>query len=255
MTTRAKNPAGWRARCHTATASAIARSAKRTTRRHSRPAWQKIVPVVVVMLALFLVWRYTPLAEWLTAQSVIAWAREAGKHPWSPVLLTVAYILAAFTMFPRPLLTLLSIIAYGPWLGFGVSMMGIIASAAAVYYAGRALPKGTLHDLGGDKLERVGATLRKHGVLAALAVSIVPVAPFPLVGMTAGAAGIRLWQFLLGVTAGMTPGTLATAIFTDQLLAALDDEGEVNYWIIAAIVLVFAVLIVVVKRWLTKVHR
>ena len=255
MAVKATKRQGWRTRCGALTQSAITRSAQRTKKRHSRPAWQKIVPALVVVVGLFLAWRYTPLAEWLTAQQIIEWAREAGRMRWSPVILTLAYVVAAFVMFPRPLLTLLSIIAFGPWLGFGISMMGIVASAAAVYYAGRALPKDTLHDLGGDKLEQVGKTLRKHGVLAALAVSIVPVAPFPLVGMTAGAAGVGLWQFLVGVTAGMTPGTLATALFTDQVLAALDDEAEVNYWIIAGVVAVFAVLIVIVKRWLTRVHR
>ena len=72
----------------------------------------------------------------------------------------------------------------------------------------------TLRELGGEKLEKTGRMLRKHGVSAALAVSIVPVAPFPMVGMTAGAAKVRLWHFLTGVSLGMLPGTIATAVFT-----------------------------------------
>ncbi len=217
--------------------------------------WQKLLPPLVIMLALFLTWRFTPLAEWLTAQHIIEWARQIGRLSWSPVLVISAYVAAAFVMFPRPLLTLFSIIAYGPWLGFTISMIGIISSAAAVYFAGRALPKSTLFSLGGKKLEAVGETLRKHGALAALAVSIVPVAPFPLVGMTAGAAGIKLWQFLAGVTIGMMPGTIATTLFTDQVLAALEGEREVNYWIVAAVLVAFAVVMFFMKRWLTRVHR
>lgn len=207
------------------------------------------------MLALFLIWRFTPLADELTARHIIEWARATGRVSWSPLVVIFAYVAAAFVMFPRPLITLLSIIAYGPWPGFAVSMIGIVASAAAVYCAGRALPESTLFNLGGEKLEAVGKTLRRHGALAALAVSIVPVAPFPLVGMTAGAAGIKLWQFLVGVTLGMLPGTVATVLFTDQVLAAVEGDGEVNYWIIAAALLVFAVLIFFMKRWLTRVHR
>jgi len=245
----------WGTRCQKLTTTAITRSVRSTSIRHKRPAWQKLVPPLAIMLALFLVWRFTPLADELTAQHIIEWARETGRVRWSPLVVVGAYVAAAFVMFPRPLITLLSIIAYGPWLGFTVSMIGIVGSAVAVYYAGRALPKSTLFNLGGEKLEAVGETLRKHGALAALAVSIVPVAPFPLVGMTAGASGIKLWQFLVGVTLGMLPGTVATVLFTDQVLAALEDEGEVNYWIFAGVLLVFAVLIFFVKRWLTKVHR
>jgi phospholipase D1/2 len=250
-----KKRGDWASRSRNLTKTAITHSVRRTSTRHKRPVWQKLVPPLAIMLALFLVWRFTPLADELTAQHIIEWARETGRVSWSPVAVVCAYVAAAFIMFPRPLITLLSIIAYGPWPGFAVSMVGIVCSAAAVYYAGKALPESTLFKLGGDKLEAVGETLRKHGTLAALAVSIVPVAPFPLVGMTAGAAGIKLWQFLIGATVGMLPGTIATVLFTDQVLAALEHEQEVNYWIVAAVAVVFAVVMFFMKRWLTKVHR
>jgi uncharacterized membrane protein YdjX (TVP38/TMEM64 family) len=237
------------------TTTTLARSAKRTSTRHARPLWKKVVPFLVVVLVLFLAWRFTPLADVLTARNVVRWARAVGSVRGSELLMIIAFVLSAFVMFPRPVLTLLSIIAYGALAGFGVSMGGILASATAVYFAGRAVPKDTLDEHGGAQLERTVKTLRKHGVLAAFAVSIVPVAPFPLIGMTAGAARVKLWQYLTGVMLGMLPGTVATALFTNQLLAALDEEAEVNYWIVAAALLVLAALIVIVKRWLQKIHK
>jgi uncharacterized membrane protein YdjX (TVP38/TMEM64 family) len=240
---------------HALTSTTLARSAKRTSTRHARPLWKKIVPIFVVALVFFLVWRFTPLADILTARNVVRWARAVGRLTGSEFLMIVAFVLSAFVMFPRPILTLLSIIAYGPLAGFAVAMTGILASATAVYFAGRAVPKRTLNEHGGPKLKRTIATLRKHGVIAALAVSIVPVAPFPLVGMAAGAARVKLWQYLTGVMLGMLPGTVATALFTNQLLAALDDEAEVNYWIVAGAILVLAALIVIVRRWLQKIHK
>jgi phospholipase D1/2 len=245
----------WSARSQVLTLRAIERCARRTHVHSERPVWRKLVPALVVMLGLFLAWRYTPLADVLTATNVIRWARVVGSLNWAPFAIVAGYCVAAFVMFPRPLITLLCVIAYGPWIGVALSMTGIVASALAVYYAGRALPDSTLRELGGDKLERTGKTLREHGVLAALAVSIVPIAPFPLVGMTAGAAKIRLWHFLVGVALGMSPGTLATAVFTNQVLAALDDEAKVNYWLVAGVVLVLAALIVSVRRWLAKISR
>jgi len=241
--------------CRTFTTSALAGSARRTSTRHARPLWKKVVPPLVVVFALFLAWRYTPLADVLTARNVVKWARAVGRMKASELLMILAFVVSAFVMFPRPILTLLSVIAYGPLAGFGVSMTGILASATAVYYAGRAVPKHTIHELGGEKLDRATKTLRKHGVLAALALSIVPVAPFPLIGMTAGAARVKLWQYLTGVTVGMLPGTLATALFTRELLAALDEEADINYWIVAAAALVLVALILVVRRWLTRLHK
>jgi uncharacterized membrane protein YdjX (TVP38/TMEM64 family) len=244
----------WSARSQELTLRAIERSARRTHKRSSRPTWQKIVPALVVMLGLFLAWRYTPLADVITASNVVKWARTVGSIPWAPFAIVAAYSVAAFTMFPRPLITLLCVIAYGPWLGASLAITGIVASAIAVYFAGRALPDSTLRELGGEKLEKTGRMLRKHGVSAALAVSIVPVAPFPMVGMTAGAAKVRLWHFLTGVCLGMLPGTIATAVFTDQVLAALDDEGEVNLWLVAGVVAVLIALILYVRRWFAKME-
>src|SRR5687767_13652025 len=121
MATRSKKkPGAWATKSHTLTLNAITRCARRTSRRRERPAWHN-----------------TPLAEALTAQAVVRWAREVGRMHWSAVFVVLAYIVAAFVMFPRPLLTLLSIIAYGAWAGFGVAMAGIVGSALAVYYAGR----------------------------------------------------------------------------------------------------------------------
>lgn len=242
----------WSARSQELTLRAIERSARRTDTRSKRPFWRKLVPALVIMLGLFLAWRYTPLADILTASNVIKWARALGSTTWAPFAIVAAYCVAAFTMFPRPLITLICVIAYGPWLGVSLALGGIIASALSVYYAGRALPDTTLRELGGEKLEKTGKTLRKHGVAAALAVSIVPVAPFPLVGMTAGAAKVRLWHFLTGVSLGMLPGTIATAVFTDQVLAALDDEGDVNLWLVAGVVVVLITLIMIVRRWFAK---
>lgn len=245
----------WSARSQELTLRAIERSARRTHTRSKRPAWRKVVVALVVMLGLFLAWRYTPLSDVITASNVIKWARTVGSTPWAPFAIVAAYCIAAFTMFPRPLLTLLCVIAYGPWLGASLAMGGIMASAVAVYYAGRALPDTTLRELGGEKLEKTGKMLRKHGVAAALAVSIVPVAPFPMVGMTAGAANVRLWHFLTGVSLGMLPGTVATAVFTDQVLAALDEEGEVNLWLVAGVVIVLISLILIVRRWFAKMEN
>ena len=44
-------------------------------------------------------------------------------------------------MFPRPLITLFAVIAFGPWLGFVYSMTGILLAALVTYYVGVKLPR------------------------------------------------------------------------------------------------------------------
>jgi hypothetical protein len=77
----------------------------------------------------------------------------------------------------------------------------------------------------------------------------VPLAPFFVPGLVAGAIRVKLWQFLLGTFFGMLPGTLATTIFTEQLQIAFAEGGQINYGIVAGVVLTYAAVTLLVRRW------
>jgi phospholipase D1/2 len=219
------------------------------------PAWGKLALIVLGVFALAMVWRYTPLAEVVTSERVIDWARSAGDVWLAPFAVIAAYVPAAFVMFPRPLITLFAVIAFGPWLGFATSMAGIVAAALATYYAGQVLPRDTVRHLVGKKAIEMSEVLRRRGLLAVFALRIVPVAPFFIEGMAAGAIRIKLWHFVVGTIMGMAPGTLTTTVFGDQLATALEDPSQINYWLIAGVAVLFVVLIWCVRRWFVKEHR
>lgn len=220
--------------------------------RRRKPAWGKLLAIVVACAALAAAWRYTPLSEYVTAQRVIAWARAVRETPWAPIVVVLIYTPAAFVMFPRPLLTLLTVVAFGPWLGFVYGMAGILLSALATYYAGRTMRTATVERLAGDELNHVRKVLREHGLAAMTAMRIVPAAPFALEGILAGAMRIKLWHFMLGTFIGMTPGVLATSVFGEQLTRALEDPSTINWWVVAAVVTGFAALTWFVKRWFDR---
>jgi phospholipase D1/2 len=217
--------------------------------RRRGPAWGKILAAALVIAALAAAWRYTPLSEYITAQRVTGWARAMRGSHWAPIAVMLAYTPAAFVMFPRPLITLFTVIAFGPWLGFAYSMTGIIAAALATYYAGRVLPPGTVKRIAGDKLDDVTKALRRHGLLAMLAVRVVPAAPFVVEGVIAGAVRIKVWDYTLGTFIGMLPGVLATTVFGNEIAAALEDPSRINYWLVGAVVAAMVVLTWLVRRW------
>lgn len=230
-------------------------SVTQTQSAPKRPAWIKLGAVALVFFGLFLSWRYTPLADFLSAERMMGWARHARTVSWVPAALVAVYTPSAFVMFPRPLITLFAVVAFGPWYGFALSMAGIIGSSLATYGVGRALPDRILSRLAGKNLERTTRTLRKRGFLSVLAVSLAPLAPFPIVGMIAGAAHIKLRDYVLGTAAGMLPGTLATTVFANQIEAVLEDPERINYWVVGAIVAVFVALMIGVRRWIIRVHH
>lgn len=220
-----------------------------------RTAGPKLAAFALALIALAAAWRYTPLADLLDANQVTAWAREFGGRVWAPLVILAAYTPACLVMFPRPLITLAAVVAFGPVLGFVYSMSGILLASYATYAAGRRMPRNRVRRLAGRDLNAITDTLRRRGLLAVTALRLVPLAPFAVEGFVSGAIRIKLWHFMLGTFIGMLPGTLAATIFGDQLEAALEDPSNISYPLLAAVVIVLTVLSLIVRRWLVKQRR
>jgi len=217
-----------------------------------RSSWIKLAAAALLVAGLAAAWRFTPLSRLITPANVTDTARALRATSWAPIALVLAYTPAEFLMFPRAVLTLFGSVAFGAWLGAAYGLAGIFIASLATYFAGHMLPDGTVRRVAGRRVERVAKVLRRHGVLAVLAVRVVPVAPSGVEGVVAGAMRIKLWEYLVGTMLGMTPGVLVSAFFGGQVATALDDPSQVNYWLIAAVVLLFAGMTFVVGRRLAK---
>lgn len=215
----------------------------------------RLLAVVTVVAALTALWRYTPLAGWVDANRVTAWAHEFADRPWAPLAILLAYTPACVVMFPRPLITLAAVVAFGPRLGFVYALSGILLAALFSYLAGLRMPHHTVRNVAGPRLLRLAEALRRRSLVSVTALRLVPLAPFVVEGLVAAAIGIPLLPFMLGTLFGMLPGTLATTIFGGQIEAAIEDPSRVNYSVLVAVVLVLAALSLVVRRWLvTQQH-
>jgi phospholipase D1/2 len=218
---------------------------------HARkPSWPKIAMIVLGLIGLTALWKFTPMAEFLDGNHITRWARRFGDQWWVPLATILAYTPAALTMFPRPLITLFAVIAFGPLLGFAYAMLGIELSAWVTFVAGQKLNPGTVRRVAGAKLHSILQVLRRRGLLAITALRLVPLAPFAIEGVVAGAARVKLWHFMLGTAIGILPGTLTSTVFGDQLQVWLDDPSRINYWLIALVLLVLGAATWYVRRWL-----
>jgi uncharacterized membrane protein YdjX (TVP38/TMEM64 family) len=86
-------------------------------------------------------------------------------------------------------------------------------------------------------------------------VRLVPVAPFAVVGVVAGAVRVSALDYLLGTVLGMLPGTLAATVFGDQLQALLRDPGRIDYALVAGAALVMVALAAAGRCWLARFFR
>ena len=189
--------------------SLVEQFAPDTEVRRAVPLWRTALIGAAVLVVLTLAWRYTPLAELVTGDKVIEWAEAFAGYWWAPLVIAAAYTPASVTMFPRPLITLAAVVAFGPWLGFLYAMSGILLAALAGYYAGRLFDRNTVRRIAGRRLNRLTQVLRERGLLAMTAVRLVPLAPFAVESIVAGA--IR--SFAFGERAAILDTNVARVLF------------------------------------------
>jgi uncharacterized membrane protein YdjX (TVP38/TMEM64 family) len=210
-----------------------------------------LIAVVVSIVVLALAWSFSSLREWLDVDRTVV-ALHALADQYGLIVAALAFAAALIFAAPLTFLTLVVMVAFGPLSGIVCVMVGAQVSALCSYGLGAVLGRDVLRKLGGERVNRVSQRLANHGLLAVIAVRMVPVAPFAVINMIAGASHIGLRDLLLGTLLGMAPGTLAIALFIDTLIEAVRNPTS-GSGIAAGVALIFiGVCVWLAKLWLRK---
>jgi uncharacterized membrane protein YdjX (TVP38/TMEM64 family) len=213
-----------------------------------------LVVALLLLLGLALAWSSTPMRAWLDVDRAVESLRRFGQA-FGPLAAVGGFALALTLAVPLVFLTLIALVAYGPMVGFGCAMGGALLAAAASYGVGRFLGREVVQRLGGERINRLSQRLASRGLLAVVAARLLPVAPFAVVNMVAGASHIRLRDLMLGTLIGISPGTLAMTLFVDQITAALQHPTLLTL-VLAGLTMVLIVLgLWAMQRWLRTHDR
>ncbi len=219
-------------------------------RPHGRRRLLAFLALVVALLALAAAWRWTPLQDWLAPDRLGA-LLEAVPSPGMRALVGIgAVVLASLAMVPLTLLAVVGGIVFSGWEAFGYVLAGAVLSAAIGFLGGRFLSRGAVEHLAGSRLGKLSQRLARRGVLAVAVLRLVPVAPFAVLNLVAGASHLGFWQFVVGSLLGLAPGLAAITFFSSTLWVAVTSPDWIS---IALAVLAAAVLIGfawLAKRWL-----
>jgi uncharacterized membrane protein YdjX (TVP38/TMEM64 family) len=140
----------------------------------------------------------------------------AGSH-LAPLLVIGIFVALGLIAFPLTLLIAATAAAFGPVLGFTYAALGALSSAALTYAIGALLGKAFLHDVLGQRMQRLRRLLLRQGVLAIAAIRLVPIAPFAVVNAAAGALRVRFSDFMGGTAIGLAPGLLLMSALGHQI--------------------------------------
>ncbi|MDB5584240.1 MAG: hypothetical protein JWR80_9416 [Bradyrhizobium sp.] len=210
----------------------------------------KIVFAGLALIALALVWRYMPLAKPEVVRA--AFASIAESH-WAPVIVVMTFVGAGLVMFPVLMLIAASAAAFGPWFGFAYATLGALASAAVGYSIGAAVGKRPLRNILGPRLNKVRQRIARRGVIAVAAIRLVPIAPFTVVNLVAGASGIPVFDFIAGTLLGLLPGLIAISAVGHQFARIMTSPAPMDFVLLAAAVTVWIGVSIgiqaMVSRW------
>jgi len=217
-----------------------------------RPLYSRAGVIVTVMLLLGLAaaWRWTPLNEWLDVQAVFAWIESFKETPLAGGVVVATYVVGSLVLLPVTILIVATAFTFGPVLGFAYALSGCLAGAAVNYLVGRVLGRSALQPERHAWLERWSHRVAQQGVIAIAAVRLLPIAPFTVVNMAAGASHIRFRDFIVGTAFGMAPGILALTLVEQQVEHAVRSPSFQNFALLGAMSVLLLAALFAVHRWI-----
>jgi uncharacterized membrane protein YdjX (TVP38/TMEM64 family) len=205
---------------------------------------------MMLLLLLAGAWRWTPLAEWIAPEQLARWL-EWFNQPWLRFAVVLAVIVvASLLMVPLSLLVVASALLLGPWPGFACSMAGALLSGWIAFLLGDLLGGRIIHRLSGSQIHTLSERLSKRGILAVAMLRLLPVAPYTVVNLAAGASHLGQGQFMVGSAIGLLPAISALTLFSGSLVEAVRNPSPTTMGAVATIVLAIAVVALLLRRLL-----
>ncbi|QYJ04164.1 TVP38/TMEM64 family protein [Nocardioides panacisoli] len=174
-----------------------------------RPSRGAVLRLVVLLLGFTAVAVALHLSGWNGPRQLQDLVESAG---WAGVVVFVlGYAVLVLVPTPASVLTILGGVLFGIWWGTLLAWCGALLGACGGFLLGRGLGRPAVDRLLHGRLEQADRLLAAHGLVAVLAVRLVPLFPFTPLNYAAGLLGVRGRDYVLGTALGIVPGALAYA--------------------------------------------
>lgn len=207
--------------------------------------------LIVALLALAAAWRWTPLNEWLSPERVRGMLSSFHNDPVLRGLVAVSgFLVASILMVPLTVIAVFGGMLFGGVWGFVYVAVSALLSSAMAFGMGRYLSRNVVQRISGGRLERLSRRLADRGVLAVAVLRLIPVAPFTVFNLVAGASPLKFRHYMIGSLLGLMPGIGALTLFSDSLWSSLQNPSWESLLITAGFAIVILMAVVFMQRWL-----
>jgi uncharacterized membrane protein YdjX (TVP38/TMEM64 family) len=198
----------------------------------------------------------TPLAEYAAPDALADQLRDLRSWRWTPLALMAVYVLSAAFMFPNTVLNLGTVLGLGGFRGAAYALAGSLLSATVYYAVGRRLPEPRASTRRGAWLLRVmdgvHQSLADGRIVSVLTLRLLPLAPFTIVNIAAGAVRVPLRSYVIGSFLAFLPGIAAVALLGRSLRDMLLTPGPASTAFAVAVILLSVAGVWLARRRLPK---
>jgi phosphatidylserine/phosphatidylglycerophosphate/cardiolipin synthase-like enzyme/uncharacterized membrane protein YdjX (TVP38/TMEM64 family) len=210
----------------------------------------KLGAIIFVLVALSALWKWGPLGELITPDSLAIWGGGLRQNNAAPLLVTLAYVAGTLVMIPITLLITATALIFEPWLSFFYAVTGSLGAATISYGIGRLIGRDAIRRIGGNRVNRISKRLAQQNSLTIAAIRLVPVAPFPIVNLVMGASRVKFANYVAGTLLGLLPGIAVISLFAGSLKSAWEDPSFKSFVVVLAIAAVTcATIFLAKKKW------
>ena len=177
--------------------------------------------------------------------------RGAAAHPLGPWLAVPAFVAGSLVVMPVTAMIALCGLLFEPWVAVLTATTGVLASTAVNHWIGARFGSTMSTRIPGGVTRRINRIAAASDMWSLAALRLIPIAPFTVVNLVAGASGVSLRDFLAGSVVGMGPGIVLICLSVDRARAALSGEPVFDPWIIVAIAAA-GVALILLRAWRNK---
>jgi len=222
----------------------------RTDGEANRGRWLILGFYLLVVSALVFVWLdpvYRPLIE---PENLSKQGQALLANRFGVLQVLAIYVLAVAIGLPTSVMVTVGVLIFGPWPGMPFAWLGMVAGSTLIYAVGRySASSFVARRMQKGHMNSMSQLFEQRGFMAVLLLRLLPVAPFIVVGLAAGAFRIRFIHYVLGTAFGLLPLTIAVGLFWDRLKAAIQQPSWASWLLLFLLLMGFAWGI----RWL-KMH-
>jgi len=211
--------------------------------------------VFMLLLGMTILWRFLADAGYLNEAALLnhtAYIRQFEYSLWSLIGITLLYVALLAIMFPLTILVVTTGMLFSTEWAIFCATLATLSSSATGYIVGHWVGRETIEKHGGEMVRRAEKYIQQNSFNSMVLINLLPVAPFTMTNMLAGAFRLDFPRYMLGSAVGIIPGLILVIAFGGQLSKLIVANENGLPW---SAILIAISLVIVLVGLLVYLHK